>query len=149
MAERQRLEREAQRVQHFAQLGQLAAGVSHEIRNPLSAVFLHVDLLSEELQQPTPDSPAVLDEALAEIKTNLGRVEDLVQDYLTLVRVGTLELTPEDLGGAVQAWATGVPSPERRPWRGAPVRRARGARNGCDARSDLTPGGSEPRAECA
>ena len=69
MAERQRLEREAQRVQHFALLGRLAAGVSHEIRNPLGAVFLHVDLLSEELQQPSPDSPAVVAEALAEIKT--------------------------------------------------------------------------------
>jgi signal transduction histidine kinase len=105
MAERQRLEREAQRVQHFALLGQLAAGVSHEIRNPLGAVFLHVDLLAEELQQPTPDSPAVVAEALAEIKTNLARLDDLVQDYLTLVRVGSIQQTPEDLGGAVQAWA--------------------------------------------
>ena len=66
IAERQRLEREAQQVQHFALLGQLAAGVSHEIRNPLSAVVLHVDLLSEELQQPTPDSPGIVAEALAE-----------------------------------------------------------------------------------
>ena len=106
MAERQRLEREAQRVQHFAMLGRLAAGVSHEIRNPLSAVFLHVDLLSEELQQPSPDSPAVVAEALAEIKTQLARVEDLVQDYLALVRVGAIERTPQDLGPAVQAWAT-------------------------------------------
>ena len=106
IAERQRLAREAQRAQHFALLGQLAAGVSHEIRNPLSAVFLHVDLLSEELQQPTPDSPTVVAEALTEIKTNLARVEDLVQDYLTLVRMGTLQLTREDLSEAVQAWAT-------------------------------------------
>ena len=80
IAERQRLEHEAQRVQHFALLGRLAAGVSHEIRNPLGAIFLHVDLLTEELQQPTPDSPAVVAEALAEIKTQLGRLEDLVQD---------------------------------------------------------------------
>jgi signal transduction histidine kinase len=106
IAERQRLERGAQRVHHFALLGRLAAGVSHEIRNPLSAVFLHVDLLAEELQQPTPDSPAIVAESLAEIRTQLARLEDLVQDYLSLVRVVTLQLIPEDLGSAVQAWAT-------------------------------------------
>src|SRR5215475_8310133 len=61
----------AQRAQHFALLGRLAAGVSHEIRNPLGAVFLHVDLLAEELQRPSPDSPAVVAEALTEIKTQL------------------------------------------------------------------------------
>ena len=90
MAERQRLEREAQRAEHFALLGRLAAGVSHEIRNPLGAVFLHVDLLAEELQQPSPESPTVLAEALAEIKTNLVRLDDLVQDYLSLVRVRSI-----------------------------------------------------------
>jgi CheY-like chemotaxis protein len=37
-------QREAQRAQHFAMLGRLAAGVSHEIRNPLGALALHIDL---------------------------------------------------------------------------------------------------------
>jgi signal transduction histidine kinase len=106
IAERQRLEREAQRAEHFALLGRLAAGVSHEIRNPLGAIFLHVDILTEELQQPTPGSPAVVTETLAEIRAQLGRLEDLVQDYLSLVRVGAIELMPEDLGHAVQAWAS-------------------------------------------
>src|SRR5215813_9918137 len=105
MAERQRLEREAQRVQHFTLLGRLAAGVSHEIRNPLAALFLHVDLLEEELQEPTPESAAQVTQALAEIRTNLARLEDLVQDYLTLVRTSQLERTPQDLGAALHAWA--------------------------------------------
>ena len=72
MAERQRLERETQRAQHFALLGRLAAGVSHEIRNPLAALFLHVDLLEEELQQPTPESAAQVTQVLAEIRTQPG-----------------------------------------------------------------------------
>lgn len=105
-AERQRLEREAQRAQHFTLLGRLAAGISHEIRNPLAAVFLHVDVLEEELKQPLPASPAQVTEALAEIRTNLTRLEDLVQDYLTLVRTSQLERTPHDLGAALLAWAT-------------------------------------------
>jgi signal transduction histidine kinase len=104
MAEQQRLEYEAQRVQHFALLGRLAAGVSHEIRNPLATVFLQVDLLTEELSAPSPDSPAVVAEALSDIKTNLARLDDLVQDYLTLARVTNLQRQEQELGVAVHAW---------------------------------------------
>ena len=106
MAERQRLAQEAQRLQHFALLGRLAAGVSHEIRNPLGAIFLHVDLLEEELREPSPESAAQMAEALAEIKQQLARLDDLVQDYLSLVRAAQIERTPQDLGAAVRAWAT-------------------------------------------
>jgi signal transduction histidine kinase len=54
--------------------------VSHEIRNPLSAIYLHVDLLEEELRQPSPESPTTMAEALIEIKTQLARLDDLLQD---------------------------------------------------------------------
>jgi signal transduction histidine kinase len=100
----ERLAREAQRAQHFAMLGRLAAGLSHEIRNPLSALFLHIDVLEEELHQPTPNSVAEVAEALGEIRTNLARLEDLLQDYRTLVRTSQIELTSQDLGAAVQRW---------------------------------------------
>ena len=114
MAARQRLEQEAQRVQHFALLGQLAAGVSHEIRNPLGAVVLHVDVLAEELAQPSPDSAAVVAEALAEIKTQLARLDDLVQDYLTLVRAHTIQREVQDLGSALADWQPRVPGGRHR-----------------------------------
>jgi two-component system CheB/CheR fusion protein len=108
LAEHQRLEHEVQQAAHFAMLGRLAAGVSHEIRNPLAAVFLQVELLAEELQQPTPNSPAVLVEVLADIKVQLVRLEDLVQDYLSLVRVAHIVRAPQDLGAAVLSWAAEV-----------------------------------------
>ena len=104
MAEQQRLEREAQRAEHFVLLGRLAAGVSHELRNPLGAVFLHADLLAEELAQPSADSRAVLAEYLGELKTELARVDDIVQDYLSLVRVHAIQLEVQDLGVAAAAW---------------------------------------------
>jgi PAS domain S-box-containing protein len=106
IAERQHLEEAARRAEHFALLGRLAAGVSHEIRNPLAVVFLHVDLLEEELRSASADSLPVVAEALAEIKTNLARLEDLVQDYLTLVRMTALQREMQDLGEAVQEWGT-------------------------------------------
>ena len=106
MAERQRLAQEAQRLQHFALLGRLAAGVSHEIRNPLGSIFLHADLLEEELREPSPESAAQIAGALAEIKQQLARLDDLVQDYLSLVRAAQIERTPQDLGAAVRTWAT-------------------------------------------
>jgi signal transduction histidine kinase len=105
LTERQRLAREAERVQHFAVLGRLAAGVSHDIRNPLAALALHVDLLAEELREPGPDSAAEMTAALSEIKTQLARLDDLVEDYLSLARVAHLERTLQDLGAAVHAWA--------------------------------------------
>jgi signal transduction histidine kinase len=104
MAERRRLEQETQRAEHFALLGRLAAGVSHEIRNPLSTIFLHVDLLAEELVQPSPDSQVVVTETLAEIKTHLDRLDDLVQDYLSLVRVHHTQRDVQDLGDAMAVW---------------------------------------------
>jgi light-regulated signal transduction histidine kinase (bacteriophytochrome) len=94
-----------QRAEHFATLGHLAAGLSHEIRNPLGALFLHIDLLEEEYRDPTPESPTVILQTFGEIRTTLTRLDELVQDYLSLVRVSTIELGVQDVGAAVQAWA--------------------------------------------
>jgi nitrogen-specific signal transduction histidine kinase len=55
MAERQRLEREAHRVQHFALLGRLAAGVSHDLRNPLGAALPRCGCFVVTLSLPEGD----------------------------------------------------------------------------------------------
>jgi two-component system, sporulation sensor kinase E len=89
---------------HFATLGRLAAGLSHEIRNPLGMLFLHVDLLEEEFRNPSEESPRVIPQTFHEIRTALARLDALVQDYLALVRVGAIEPSVQDLGAAVQEW---------------------------------------------
>ena len=98
------------RAHHFATLGRLAAGLTHEIRNPLGALFLHIDLLEEEYRDPSPASPTLIPQTFTEIRTALTRLDELVQDYLSLVRVSTIELNVQDMGATVQAWAAELES---------------------------------------
>jgi len=93
------------RAHHFATLGRLAAGLTHEIRNPLGILFLHIDLLEEECRTPSAESPRLIPDTFGEIRRALARLDALVQDYLSLVRVGTIEPSVQDLGAAVQEWA--------------------------------------------
>ena len=46
-----------------------------------------------------------MEQSFTEITTLLARLQDLVQDYLSLARVATIELTPQDVGAAVETWA--------------------------------------------
>ena len=98
------------RAHHFATLGRLAAGLTHEIRNPLGALFLHIDLLEEEYRDPSPESATLILQTFTEIRTALTRLDELVQDYLSLVRVSTIELNVQDMGATVQAWAAELES---------------------------------------
>ena len=91
-------------AQHFATLGRLAAGLTHEIRNPLGILFLHIDLLEEEFRTPSSESPRLIPQTFSEIRTALTRLDALVQDYLSLVRVGTIEPSRQDLGAVMQEW---------------------------------------------
>jgi len=65
-------------------LGELAAGVAHEIRNPLGGIRLYIDLLSRELDI---DSHPTVDK----IRRVIGRLDRVVRDVLTHSR----DLIPE------------------------------------------------------
>ncbi len=94
-----------QDTERQALLGCLASALSHDIRNPLNAIFLHTDLLAEDLQQLPPDHRVQMLESLAEIKTEVARLHDMMQDYLTLARLADLQPQPEELGTLVEDWA--------------------------------------------
>src|SRR5262245_1545812 len=83
-------------------LGHLAGTLSHEIRNPCNSIFLHTDLLEEELEQLSPASYVQMVESLAEIKSEVTRLHDMMQDYLTLARLVDLQTQPEELGPLVE-----------------------------------------------
>lgn len=91
--------------EHLAMLGRLASTLSHEIRSPLGALFILIDVLEEELQQPMADHSTQVPQLLEEMKAMLSRMDDLVQDYLSLARLAELHLEPMELGIVVETYA--------------------------------------------
>lgn len=86
-------------------LGRLAGAVSHEIRNPLAAIFLHADVLADELQRPRRGDREQILRSLAAIKEEVSRLHDLVQQYLSLARLSDLQREPVNLSLFIQAFA--------------------------------------------
>jgi two-component system sensor kinase FixL len=105
LSERKRMEAAVRRMEQLALMGRLAASVAHELRNPLGAIFLHADLLEAELQQPSPDCLTQFADSVSEIKTEVTRLHDLIEDYLSLARLASLQREAADLGTFVKALA--------------------------------------------
>ena len=94
----QRLEQTTWQVQRSALLGDIAGKIVHEIRNPLNAIFLHADVVQGELQCPTLDSRTQMLESLTDIRMEVRRLYDIMQDYLALARLAVVQYEPEDMG---------------------------------------------------
>ena len=99
----QRLAEVTQQAERLELLGHMAAKMAHEIHNPLNAVFLHADVLEGDIRQPTPDNRVQMAESLNEIRLEVTRLYDVVQDYLMLARLAVLESTPQDLAVFLQS----------------------------------------------
>jgi C4-dicarboxylate-specific signal transduction histidine kinase len=88
-------ERRRAQAERLASLGQLAAGVAHEINNPLSAVTANIELLAAEPGLDVPDlaGPEVRG-AIEDIQHGLGRISQIVRDLRDYARGGSDELQP-------------------------------------------------------
>lgn len=97
LAERRMLEAAVAREQRLSAVGNLAAGVAHEIRNPLNAISIGLQRLRKEFA-PSPSGGR--DEYLrfTEImQAEVGRLNTIVDRFLTLARPSRLTLTEEPL----------------------------------------------------
>jgi two-component system NtrC family sensor kinase len=89
--DRQRAEAELRKAEHLAALGSLAAGVAHEINNPLSFICSNLEYVTtalEGLSASLGGQERVLDvcEALHEAREGAERVRRIVADMKTLSR---------------------------------------------------------------
>jgi signal transduction histidine kinase len=86
------LETEVARRQRLATLGNMAAGVSHEIRNPLNAISMGLQRLQAEFR-PTAE-PEEYDRVLALVGGEVHRLNAMVEEFLALARPPVLKPEP-------------------------------------------------------
>jgi PAS domain S-box-containing protein len=92
-----KLEEQVRRSQHLAALGQMAAGVAHEIRNPLNSIRGFAQLLQE-----APGGGATQTEYTQIILEEVDRMNRIVQDLLDFSRQRDLTLMPVQMNRVLE-----------------------------------------------
>ena len=75
----------------------LAAGVAHEIGNPLNSLHIHMQLLERKLRRLPEAARADLQSAVEVAKSEIQRLDSIVQQFLGAIRPTQLELRLENL----------------------------------------------------
>jgi signal transduction histidine kinase len=74
-------EQEMRRAAQLASVGELAAGIAHEIKNPLAGAASGIDMLERELRE----SPST-ESLLRQVRAQLRRIESAIRDLLSYAR---------------------------------------------------------------
>lgn len=114
-------------------LGRLTAGIAHEVKNPLNAMMIHLELLRSKISAampearhpdpvaagslglssaPTPAAEAAALQHVGVIESEIRRLDEVIQDFLKFTRPEELQLAPvslcalmDDIGPLIQAEA--------------------------------------------
>jgi len=89
----QEIESELELSRRMAALGQLTSGVGHEVKNPINAIVVHLELLRNKMT--AQDSPAI--RHLDVIQNEIQRLDRVVQTLVDFSRPVELKLHDQDL----------------------------------------------------
>jgi signal transduction histidine kinase len=87
--ERLRLKEQLDRAAHLSSLGEMAAVISHEIRNPLGIIFSSAELLKKKMTKIEPNN--TIPDIIVEEST---RLNNIITDFLNFARPRSPRLAP-------------------------------------------------------
>ena len=88
-----RLSRRARDKDHLVEIAGLTGGLTHEIKNPLSAIKLNLKLLGEDFPGNDADERRRNANRLARIQSEIQRLHDILDEFLKYA--GNIELHPQ------------------------------------------------------
>jgi PAS domain S-box-containing protein len=87
VTDRKKLERQLVRWERLAAVGSMSAKVAHEIKNPLSALSLNMELLRDEVDSYQNVDTKEAKELFTSISSELERLTNLTDEYLQFARL--------------------------------------------------------------
>ncbi|MSP18234.1 MAG: PAS domain-containing sensor histidine kinase [Bdellovibrionales bacterium] len=87
------LEEKLKQHEKLAAVGQLAAGIAHEIRNPLASMSASIEMLNSSQEWTDPDNKKLMEITLKEI----DRLNGLISEFLDFVKPETLKVVATSL----------------------------------------------------
>lgn len=104
------MEEKLRRSERLSAVGQLAAGLAHEIRNPLASLSGAIELLANDLPHADPSSRRLV----GIVKRETERLNRLLGQFLAYARPGPRRREPIELGALLEEIASLLASGEHR-----------------------------------
>ena len=102
VTERMRLRQQLLTADRMASIGMLAAGVAHEVNNPLAYVLNNVEMAVKELA-PLGETTRASRDALGVALEGVDRIRTIVRELLELARVDEAAIGPVDVHAIVES----------------------------------------------
>jgi len=101
ITERRKDEYRLRRAENLASLTTLAAGVAHEIKNPLGSISIHLQLLQKALEKKNIKKDSQTEKYFSVLNEEVDRLNRIVVEFLFAVRPMNLELREGDINGII------------------------------------------------
>ena len=80
----------------------LAAGVAHEIGNPLNSLHIHLQLMERKVRDLQSPEKTELEESIAVARDEISRLDSIVTQFLRAIRPAKPQLLPHNINSIVE-----------------------------------------------